>query len=84
MKSTGCQSEVREVVDVNWTDRWLVYYRLQELDIPCDCATEQPLMVHITSATAAIQLWSVSKQFTESRQDLIYWLERCWQYHQQR
>ncbi len=81
MKPLSHQLEIREIVEVNWADRWQVYQRLQELDIPCRCATGQPLMAHIADALAAVQLWSVSRQFTASRQDLVQWLEHCWQYH---
>jgi hypothetical protein len=66
-------------IEVNWSDRWQVYQRLQELEIPCCCETNQPLQVEITHPSAALQLWSVTRQFTASRQDLIFTLERCWQ-----
>nr|WP_250124609.1 Asr1405/Asl0597 family protein [Chroococcidiopsis sp. CCMEE 29] len=81
MKPLIFQPEVGELVQVNWADRWQVYQRLQELAIPCWCATNQPLRVHIADVTAAVQLWSVLRQFTTSRQDLVWWLERCWQDH---
>ncbi len=80
----GCQSEFKEIVDVNKADRWQVYHRLQELDIPCSCATEQPLMVQIAGVVSAVQVWSVTRQFTASRTDSVWWLKRCWQYSQQR
>lgn len=72
------QTEVSHLVQVNRADRWQVYHRLQELAIPCCCATDQPLMVHINNVTTAVQFWSVLRQFTTSRQDLVCWLERCW------
>jgi len=71
--------EVREIVAVNLADRWQVYLRLQQLDIPCTCATNQPLRVQIQNVTAAIQLWSVMRQLTAPRGELIFWLDRCWQ-----
>ena len=77
MEPLHCQQRDRDIVAINWADRWQLYQRLQELDIPCWCATEQPLMVRITNPTAAIQLWSASRQFTASRQDLVCWLELC-------
>lgn len=80
MKPLSRQPEVSEIVEVNWADRWQVYQRLQELAIPCWCATEQPLMVHIADAAHAVQLWSVSRQLTTPRKDLVCWLERCWQH----
>jgi hypothetical protein len=58
--------------------RWEVYHRLQELEIPCECATERPLQASITTATAAIQVWSVVRQVTASRRELVTWLEDCW------
>lgn len=79
MKPFNQESEVKDVVEVNWAERWQVYLRLQELEIPCWCATNQPLQVHIADATAAVQLWSVIRQLTAPRQDLVCTLERCWQ-----
>jgi hypothetical protein len=72
------EPERKIIVSVEWTQRWQVYMRLQELDINCSCATNKPLTVEIASVTAAIQLWSVVQQFTASRQDLIRTVERCW------
>ncbi len=71
-------SEVKIVVSVDWTDRWQVYTRLQELDMSCSCGMNQPLTVEISNVTAAVQLWSVAQQFTASRCALIQALERCW------
>jgi hypothetical protein len=70
---------VGEMVEVNCLDKWQIYQRLQELAIPCWCATSQPLRVHIVDVNSAIQLWSVSRQFKMSRHDFINWLERCWE-----
>ncbi|MBD2514299.1 hypothetical protein H6G93_04625 [Nostoc sp. FACHB-973] len=78
MKSFSSEIESKHVVVVNWADRWQVYQRLKELDIPCSCLTNQPLQVEISSATAAVQLWSVIRRFTASRQDQIWTLECCW------
>ncbi|MEB3279887.1 MAG: hypothetical protein VKK42_13315 [Lyngbya sp.] len=80
MNSSQLQPENSEVIEVNcWADRWQVYRRLQELGIPCSCEVEQPLRVQITNTNQAVQLSSVLKQFTASRQDLLESLERCWQ-----
>ncbi len=79
MKPLSSKLEATHVVEVNWADRWQVYQRLQELEIPCWCETNQPLRVEITNATDAIQLWSVTQQLTACRQDLIWTLECCWQ-----
>jgi hypothetical protein len=79
LKSFSSEVEGQHTVEVNWLDRWQVYQRLQELDIRCWCETNQPLKVEIGNVTAAIQLWSVIRQFTISRQEMIYTLEDCWQ-----
>lgn len=81
MKSFFSQTQQTYVVEVNWLDRWQVYQRLQELDIPCWCEANEPLKVEITSPLAAIQLWSVMQQLTASRQALISLLKLNWQTH---
>ena len=78
LKPLGCEPEVREIVEVKWADRWQVYQRLQELEIPCWCDAGQPLKVEIADLTTAVQLSSVLRQFTASRQDLVWWLKQCW------
>ncbi|MDF5712102.1 MAG: hypothetical protein PUP90_31625 [Nostoc sp. S4] len=78
MKSFSSEIENKHFVEVSWADRWQVYHRLKELDIPCSCTTNQPLEVQIGSVTAAVQLWSVIQRFTSSRQDQIWTLECCW------
>ncbi|WP_341526518.1 Asr1405/Asl0597 family protein [Nostoc sp. UHCC 0302] len=79
MKSSSSEVERKHIVNVDWADRWQVYQRLQELQVPCCCETNQPLRVEIASPTAAFQLWSVMRGFTASRQQLIWSLEQCWQ-----
>ncbi|MFN3926694.1 MAG: Asr1405/Asl0597 family protein [Pseudanabaenaceae cyanobacterium] len=59
--------------------RWLVYYRLQELDIPCVCGGGQPLKIEANTPTQLVQAWSVFKQFKWQREKAIAWLEQCWQ-----
>ena len=71
-------SQEDEFVEVQCHDRWSVYHRLQQLDIACHCAAYQPLKAQITSVDAAIQIWSVVQQATQSRRHLALWLERCW------
>ena len=78
MKPSIFQPQARQIVKVDWADRWQAYQRLQELDIPCWCSTNQPLTVEINNPTAAVQLWSVMRQMTAVRQDLISTLEECW------
>ncbi|WP_243902422.1 Asr1405/Asl0597 family protein [Aetokthonos hydrillicola] len=78
MNTSFPQAQVQQIVEVNWADRWQVYQRLQELDIRCSCGSNQPLTVEISNSTVAIQLWSVLRQLTTPRQDLIRNLEQCW------
>jgi len=76
--SSISQPQVKQIVEVNWADRWQVYQRLQELDVPCWCGTNQPLTIEISNPTVAVQLWSVMRQLTAERQHLIQTLEQCW------
>lgn len=70
----------RQVVSIPRGDRWLVYQRLQELGIPCSCSSDGYLHAEAKTPTAAIQLWSVVRQSTASRRELIFWLHRCKQF----
>ena len=78
MNSSNPTAETHQVVGVNWADRWQVYQRLQELEIPCQCLANQPLQVQLQNPTAAIQLWSAVRQLTAPRHELVRWLARCW------
>ncbi|MBD2163588.1 hypothetical protein H6G04_04135 [Calothrix membranacea FACHB-236] len=78
MKSSSSEVESKHTLEVNWADRWQVYQRLQELEIPCWCESNQPLQVEISNPLAIIQLWSVMRQFTVSRKDIISSLEKSW------
>ncbi|MGF1493473.1 MAG: Asr1405/Asl0597 family protein [Microcoleaceae cyanobacterium] len=78
MNSSQLQPEDTNPVEVDATDRWLVYYRLKDLDIPCWCQVGQPLRVRISTPAEAAQLSSVVKQHTASRHELIQNLEKCW------
>ncbi len=78
MKPSISQAQFTQSVEVSWADRWQVYHRLQELGISCWCDTNQALTVEITNPTAAVQLWSVMRQLSAVRQDLVWTLERCW------
>lgn len=66
-------------IAVDCEDRWQVYHRLQELDITCQCSGFQPLKVTIQTATEALQLWSIVRRVSQSRQDLIVVLTQSWQ-----
>jgi hypothetical protein len=65
-------------IDVNCGDRWQIYRRLQELDIPCECAIYRPLRVEVCDSLAVVQLWSVLRHSTAPINQLVAWLELCW------
>ncbi|NJO39619.1 MAG: hypothetical protein HC865_02730 [Cyanobacteria bacterium RU_5_0] len=67
------------LISIARCDRWCAYYRLQELEIPCLCPEDGSLRVEVNSPIAILQLRSVIQQLTASRQQLINWLEYCWQ-----
>lgn len=79
MNDLNVEEGSSQVVEVSWGERWLVYQRLQELQIPCHCGSDRPLRVSLHSPVQAIQLWSAIKQIRGTRQELIRWLESCWQ-----
>ncbi|MEM7554123.1 MAG: Asr1405/Asl0597 family protein [Cyanobacteria bacterium P01_A01_bin.84] len=72
------QAQLQQNLDVMLADRWEIYRRLQELDIPCWYGEEKVLTVTINHVAAAIQVWSVMRSLNASRRDLILGLERCW------
>lgn len=78
MKPFISQPDLKHIVEVNLADRWQIFRRLQELNIPSWCDSDQPLAVAIATPTAAIQVWSVVRHFNASRHDLIRTLEQCW------
>jgi hypothetical protein len=78
LKYFSSETGRKYVVEVSWADRWQVYQRLKELEIPCICQTNQPLQVEIANPQTVVQLWSVMRQFTASRQELICTLDNCW------
>lgn len=68
-----------QIIEVAWSERWQVYHRLKALEIECSCQTDKPLQAYLSNPKTAIQLWSVVKQCTANRQELIDWLNQCWQ-----
>ncbi len=79
MSSTPSGFTKSQIVNVDVNLRWQVYYRLRELNIPCQCLPYQPLEVELNHAPAAIQLWSVVRSFSLSSRELVDWLEHCWE-----
>jgi hypothetical protein len=59
-------------------DRWQVYHRLRDLDIPAYCFPDGTLRADVSTPLAALQVRSVTYQITASRKDLVALLDRCW------
>ncbi|HEY9647654.1 MAG TPA: Asr1405/Asl0597 family protein [Chroococcidiopsis sp.] len=59
--------------------RWQIYQRLQDLDIDCICLPDGTLKAAVVHPVAMAQIWSVVQQSLSSRQQLVGWLETCWQ-----
>ena len=78
MQNHSSSSPQYQTVQVETGDRWLVYQRLQELNVSCVCNFHQPLQIEITTPLAAIQVWNVVRQQTIPRRQLVTWLENCW------
>jgi hypothetical protein len=68
-----------DVISVPRIDRWRVYHRLQELKIPCWCLPDGSLRVEVQTGVGALLLRSVVQQFIAPRQEMVNWLERCWE-----
>ncbi len=75
--STYGTALVSQVTYISRSDRWSLSRRLQELMIPSYCAEDGSLWVEITSSDQAILLRSTVYHLVSSRQELIDWLERC-------
>ncbi len=79
MNLLNSNSTSYQPVEVNLGERWSIYHRLRELQIPCSCAISQPLRVEVGSPLSAIQLWSVVQSVTKNRDELVCWLNQCWE-----
>lgn len=79
MNSNNLYSQNDAMIEIQGSERWLVFQRLQELGIPCSCSYCQPLTVQVNSPIVAIQLWGVSRHVSASRPVLVDYLEQCWQ-----
>ena len=51
-----------QVVAVQRCDRWSIYRRLQELNIPCACPADGTLRVEVNDATALVLARSTIRQ----------------------
>lgn len=78
MNFPSFESLTGQVVKISRSDRWQVYQRLQELEIPCCCSDDGLLRVEVENVLMALQVRSVVQQITGSRPELTRWLETCW------
>ncbi len=72
-------STTNNIVSIQWKHKWDIYHRLKALEIDCQCQTNQPLLIQLNTTQSAIQVWSVVKHLSAPRQELVSWLNRCWQ-----
>ncbi|MDJ0531286.1 MAG: hypothetical protein QNJ70_02110 [Xenococcaceae cyanobacterium MO_207.B15] len=77
-ESTPPDTFVSQVAKIHRGDRWSVYRRLQELNIPCWCPEDGTLWIEIDRCIHAILLRSTIQQFASTRSELTQWLERCY------
>jgi len=78
MKPSPSNQPIIHAVAIDRNERWDIYHRLRQLDIPCICATNKPLKVQLDHPNAIAQLCSVVKRSTASRSQLIDLLNDCW------
>lgn len=78
MKLPNAQNTSPEVLEVNAALRWQIFSRLQELNIACECAGYKPLKVDYSNVLDVIQIWSVVKQFSAPKNELVSFLNKCW------
>lgn len=81
----SAEKQPSRVLSVKWAYRWDIFRRLKALEIDCKCSTNEPLLVDLHSPTTLVQIWSVIRQSSAERQQLIDWLDSCWcvQYNHQ-
>jgi hypothetical protein len=75
---SSAPEKTRRAITVKWAYRWEVFRRLKALEIDCQCSTNEPLLVDLDSPMTLIQVWSVIRQSTAERHQLIDWLNDCW------
>ena len=73
------ESAIKTQISSQCLDRWQVYQRLLELQIPCECRCNSPLQVELASPLKLWQFWSVMWRVSASRNTLSNYLDQCWQ-----
>lgn len=72
------ESAIKTQINVQQVQRWQIYQRLLELQIPCRCHCHQPLEVELATPLKLWQFWSVVWRISASRETLRDYLDRCW------
>ncbi|MEM9274709.1 MAG: Asr1405/Asl0597 family protein [Cyanobacteria bacterium P01_F01_bin.143] len=78
MESERSQPTNYQIIKIDRSNCWSIYRRLQDLSIKCSLSTGKPLKVEVNDPQTAVQVWSVIKQVSSDRSELIDWLEDCW------
>jgi hypothetical protein len=65
-------------IQIDGGDRWQVYHRLKDLEIPCQCRAHKALKVFVTTPTEALLVWSVVRQVSQPKGAQVAWLKHCW------
>ena len=68
-----------QTIEISRSDRWQIHQRLGELGISSACLQDGSFKVEIHSPLALVQLRSVLWQCNAPRQQLLDWLDQCWQ-----
>lgn len=71
--------DLNQTLTIPLGDRWQVMRRLHELEISAACPSDGSLRVDIHCPLALILVRSTVQQFTTPREELVQWLDRCWQ-----
>lgn len=79
MNPSNPDSLTQSAIEINTDRRWLLYNRLRDLGITCECKAYQPLRIQLENANTVIQFWQVFHRFHSSRQEQRKRLETCWQ-----
>lgn len=72
-------SLVAQKIAIAQGDRWLLYTRLRDLQIPCWCLKDGSLWAEVEQCSTVILIHSVMRELFAPRQELVDWLNRCWQ-----
>ncbi|BAU43804.1 Asr1405/Asl0597 family protein [Leptolyngbya sp. O-77] len=76
--TTDSDASLLPAIAISRSDRWQVYHRLRDLNIPAYCFPDGMLRADVSTPLAALQVRSVIYQITASRKDLVELLDRCW------